>query len=206
MKNSLLNIILIITIGLFQSSCNQRTEDLPAEDYNALFPNKGKIERPDLDYTNMIPTPCDPKEDELNFKYPGVDATKNVRDYIVTLKYQFTEQQFNSMGNGTRSQFDIKYVNEHKKLVTLRSYSDDDGHQQTIENNTPYEISFKVKSGYPLYLSIYGAGYDLFKIKASIQAKSTDGIIITPKVQYETSFYTDGYTEMAPFCEKIILP
>lgn len=197
--------ILSLFVGLMFAGCNERSEDLPDEDYNALFPNKGKIDKPDTDYTNMTPMVCDPKENEMNFQYPGVNIKKNVRDYTVTLKYQFTETKANNMGGDSRSQFDLKYVTKDKTLAVLRSYSED-GKPADIENGKEYEVKFKVKSGYPLYLSVYGAGYDLFKMKATIQAKSDDGIVVSPVIKYETSFYADGFTEMTPYCEKIILP
>ncbi|SDD86699.1 hypothetical protein [Riemerella columbipharyngis] len=207
MKNILHTIILCVLIFPLILGCNQRSKDFPDENYNSLFPNKGKIDTPDVDYTDMTSMPCDPKEDDINYKYPGVDISENVRTYTVTLKYQFSEEQVNTLGGSdNRSQFDLKYIDENKKLVTLRSYSDDEGHKQTIENKKQYETTFKVKSGYPLYLSVYGAGYDIFKIKASIQAKSDDGIVVSPVIKYENSFYTDGFSDDFSYCEKIILP
>ncbi|MCW0480769.1 hypothetical protein OKE60_08120 [Riemerella anatipestifer] len=193
----------LLVVILF--SCNERVADLPEEDYHALFPNKGKIDKPNIDYTNMTPTVCEPTENELNFVYPGVDMDQDLRDYTVTLKFKYTEQQTFPLGQ-KMSQFDLKYVGADKKLVVLRSYKDDKGNPPTIEEGKDYEIKFKVKSGYPLYLSVHGGGYDLFSLNASIQAKSDDGIVVSPVIKYETSVYSDGFTELTPYCEKIILP
>ncbi|WKS95685.1 hypothetical protein [Riemerella columbina] len=198
------NISLFLSIGFLFFGCNERVQDLPDEDYNTLFPNKGKIDVPDIDYINMVPSICDPKENELNFQYPGVDISGPHREYTVTLKYSFSEEHLDHY-NYSRSLFDIKYITPEKTLATLRSYNEN-GQPAQIENGQTYEIQFKVKSGYPLYLSVDGAGYDVFKMNASIQAKSDDGIVVTPILKYETSLYTDGYSELAPYCEKIILP
>ena len=195
--------IVLLLSGLF-ISCNRDEKILPDEDYTSLFPKKSPDE-PYKNYDDMVIYPCNPTENELNFQYPGVDISENIRDYTVLLKIHYVEKRFFNIEQHPNSQFEVRYVDENKKLVILRNY-EYGGKPADILNNKELKIKLKVKSGYPLYLATHGYGFNAFDINLLMTAKSDDQVITSPELEYTKYLYSDGSKEMEPFCEKVILP
>ncbi|MGQ2107239.1 hypothetical protein ACT4R0_05675 [Ornithobacterium rhinotracheale] len=185
--------------------CNETAEDLPAEDYRALFGNK-KMPPPYIGYETMPKLPCEPQISEEEYIYPGKEIAEK-RTYKVTLTFYYLEKEYygDEVSSNPNSYIMVRYIDEHKKLKILRTYEDEDI-PATFKNDEKSVIEFQANSGFPLYLGIYGAGYNSFQMKATLQATSTDGLIVTPEIKYENKFRTDGYSNDFGFCEKIILP
>ena len=202
--NTNFKILLVLCTLLTLNSCNREEEVLPDENYSSLFPVKPS-EQPYTNYDDMVVYPCNPTESELDFQYPGVDISENVRDYNVHLKIHYVEKKFLNIEQHPNSQFEVRYINESNKLVVLRNYSHE-GKPADILNNKELYIKMKVKSGYPLYLATHGYGFNTFDINLSMIAKSDDKVITSPKLEYVKYLYSDGSKEMEPFCEKVILP
>ena len=197
----------IILSALFMfSACNETAEDLPYEDYKKLFGNE-KVTPPYLGYETMPKLPCEPEISKEEYIYPGKEIA-NKRDYTVTVKFYFKEVKRIQDGSNASSRVDLRFVGENKELKVLKTYKsfDIEGDKANFENGKERTITFDVQSGFPLYLGIAGAGFDDFRMKASIQAKSKDGLIVTPKIEYETQINTDGFSPEFSYCEKIILP
>ncbi|MDO5615162.1 MAG: hypothetical protein Q4G16_03160 [Cruoricaptor ignavus] len=193
--------LMIFTVS---TSCNRDEEVLPDEDYTKLFP----IKTPEIPYENyddMIVYPCNPTEDELAFQYPGVEIQDNIRDYTVRLNILFTEKKGFNLEPYPNSKFEVRYIDENHKLVILRNY-EHEGKPADIKNDKLLRISFKVKSGYPLYLATHGYGFNSFNIDIKMLARSDDRVISSPVLSYQKYLYADGSKDMEPFCEKVILP
>lgn len=207
MKNyrTIISFIIISTLlSLF--ACNEEAKDLPEENYQQLFGNE-VLNPPYQGYETMPKLPCEPDISKEDYIYPGVTIEEK-RNYTVTLKFYFKEKsQYFENQNKTYSQVFLRYVNEHKQLAILKTYTDfEETGRPDFQNGKPFVRKFKASSGFPLYLGIWGAGWDAFEMKASLQAISDDGLIETPEIHYENKLYTDGFSPDFSFCQKIILP
>ncbi|MBV7440361.1 hypothetical protein KRX57_02940 [Weeksellaceae bacterium TAE3-ERU29] len=197
----------IILSALFVlSACNETAEDLPDEDYEKLFGGE-KIKPPYLGYETMPKLPCEPEVSKKEYIYPGKEI-EDKRDYTVTVKFYFKEVKRIQDGSPASSKVDLRFVGENKELEILKTYKSFyiENDKIDFENGKQYTKTFKVKSGFPLYLGISGAGYDNFNMVASIKAKSDDGLIETPELKYEVKTNVDGLSDTFSYCEKIILP
>lgn len=180
-------------------ACNPRPMDTLEEDYAKIFPDKG-IEKPDISYEDMVQRFCDPEQPLKLYKYPGVEIP-NSRTYTVTLTCLFNE------GSGDyKSKYEIRYIDEDKNIKTIGTdeYAEPN---HILEDGQKMIKVFKVKSGYPMYLSVNGVGSRDSNILASIKAQSDDGIIVTPElgtIQYQNN---EGPNKIDnPYCYYIILP
>lgn len=203
MKSLLLAQLFLVVLLL--AACRPTHDNLPDEDYKKLFPVTGKIDKPEVFFGDMIPQPCDPTQAELS-EYAGVDIEEDVKSYTVTFTYGFSEYPYTSIEHEVqRANFVIRYLNENGKLVSLSSYASNKI-KPDIFWNERYEVSFKAKSGFPLYLAVYGAGYGFFRLNISMQARSEDGLIITPELKYNKRYFNEADMPIEPYCQKIILP
>lgn len=81
--------------------------------------------------------------------------------------------------------------------------SDDDYHY----NPNVDSIVFKVRSGYPMYLSVSGSGPRESGVQASIHAEAEDGFIGVPTIATDQTQNRDGSAQLQePLCQYIILP
>lgn len=191
-----MKIKILLLMGLILLSCNPTREEVERENYEDIFKFKG-IERPDISYEDMILRRCDPELPLKRYKYPGVEI-ENAKEYTVTLKCRYTD------GNNYASRYVIRFIDENKEISTIGS---DANHTLTMEEGEELVKTFKVKSGYPMYLSVNGVGDRGSHIEASITAISDDGYIRTPvlsTLQYQNN---EGPNRVAnPYCQYIILP
>ncbi|WP_329905253.1 hypothetical protein [Porphyromonas pogonae] len=199
---------LLFTLLLFMSACNKKIDDMPEEDYWRIFQiDSAAIDTPDRDegYENMFKSPCDPETDENGFVYPGITPKGEIRNYTVTIDIYIREVDAYNDNAPMYSDFMIRYVNEEKKLVTLKSK--EVFGKLDYKNGASKQIRYNAKSGYPIYLAIVGGGSNRFTLRASIQAESEDKLIITPKLEFNFYKSFDGLGTIDPsYCEKIILP
>lgn len=186
------------------SSCQKEQQDLEPENYDNFFPVKPP-EKPVISYDEMNPLPCDPTESEDDFTYPGVVIKENKREYTVTLGILFTEKHKYFNYSQIFSKLTVRYIDAQGNLQVLRSYKHK-GKEATIKNKKIIKKTIKVSSGYPLYIGVYGAGFNYFNTSIFIKAVSKDGLIISPKLTYKQQTAADGYQELPPYCQKIILP
>lgn len=193
-----------LIIGLMFLGCEKNKPDLPPENYDKFFPTKPP-EKPLISYDDMNVLPCDPMENKKEFKYPGVKIKENIRVYTVMIKAVFNESHRLTTMPQVFSKLDIRYIDGQGKLKILKTYIDE-GKKPILKKGKIFEETFKVKSGYPLYLAVYGAGFDYFNTSVIIKAKSDDGVITPPKLSYRASTHIDGYQELTPYCQKVILP
>ena len=76
-----------------------------------------------------------------------------------------------------------------------------------MENGKEFTKTFEVNSGYPMYLLVNGGGERESRIKASISAISTDGLVNVPILSTEQYQNEEGPNPLPnPYCEYIILP
>lgn len=196
------HLLIIITVLFF--SCGKSTEELPAENYDKLFPTKNP-DKVVISYEDMNILPCDPMENEKEFKNKGVTIKENVRTYTVSLEIYFNENHRGGGLEGVFSKLDVRYIDEQGKLKVAKTY-EDNGVRPTLQKGKKLKKEFKVKSGYPLYLAVFGAGFDYFNTRISLKAVSDDGVITAPELHYQEKTTVDGYKELSPYCQKIILP
>lgn len=194
--------LIILATAFSFITCNKPANDSPDEDYKKIF-GKKEIPDPEFDYDLMPILPCEPQLSQKGYIYSGKELN-NKRDYIVTLKFWFKEEQTFSGSSMVQSKVDLRYIDENKKLSILSTK--DRGEGADFSNDVVFSKQFKVQSGFPLYLGIFGSGFDSFQMNASIQAVSEDGLIKTPILKYYTKLYTDGYSDNFNYCGKIILP
>lgn len=195
-----MKLLKLLLIGLMVVSCNPRGEDPLEEDYSQLFPFRG-IDTPDIYYEDMIARNCNPDEALEQYKYPGVTLPSE-REYTVTLKCKYT-----AIGNDYATRYAIRYIAEDKSIKVIGTDAAMANVSEVLENGEQKTISFKVKSGYPLYLSVNGVGARNSSIYASISAVSTDGYIISPELFTEQYQNKEGPNRIEnPYCKYIILP
>lgn len=188
----------LLTLAMI--SCTPRGEATIEEDYTKLFPFKG-IESPKIYYEDMIARKCDPDEALEKYKYPGVKIP-NEREYIVTLKCKYTALESNY-----DTRYTVRYIAGDKTIKMVGTDAAIPNVSDVMENNVLKTISFRVKSGYPLYLSVNGVGARNSSIYASISAVSTNGHIVTPELSTEQYQNKEGPNRIEnPYCQYIILP
>lgn len=183
------------------SSCREKPLLEEDEDYDRLFPFTG-ISKPDTSFEDMTVMPCDPSMALHAYKYPGVEIAEDAREYEVTIKAFFTLTDKRSSAS-----YVLRYISADKRLVTASSIPKDDVASETLVANEEFVKTFTVQSGYPLYLSVNGVAPRGSTIRASITARSVDGLVAVPKLSMEQSQNKEGPNPIpAPYCEYIILP
>lgn len=196
---------------LMMCSCNTVKEDsIINEDYEKLFPPK-EIEKPGNKRGELLVQLCDPDQALDNYKYPGGEIPNDTEQYKITLICSFQEKSWNGdLVNDITSQYKVKYINEKKELITIncgKKNRESIDPPNVMYNGKKLEISFNVYSGFPLYLSVSGAGPRSSNIKASIRAVSTDGMIEIPGLETEQYQNEEGINPLKyPYCEYMILP
>ena len=197
---------------LIISSCNIVKEDnIVQEDYEKLFPPK-EIEKPENKRGELHVQLCDPDLALKDYKYPGTELPEEADQYQITLVCSFREMdRKGELATRISSSYEVKYINAEKELVTISCGEKKTGASQSVPNvmynGEELKISFKVHSGYPLYLSVSGGGPRSSSIKASIKAVSTDGLIEIPNLSTEQYQNEDGINSVRhPYCEYLILP
>ncbi len=209
--------------------CNTVKEDTVInEEYEKLFPPK-EIEKPENKRGELLVELCDPDLALKNYKYPGTETPDDAEEYTVTLSCSFVEvDRSGNLVSDVTAQYEVRYVNEKKELVTVRcaknrdednegdedeeedegaGYVDDSSTAPMMQNGEWLEITFKVHSGFPMYLCVTGVGPRDSNVKASIKAMSADGLIEIPELKSEQYQNEEGPNMLKhPYCEYIILP
>ena len=197
-------------------SCNKHPEDPVQEDYRKLFPFEG-IEKPENIKGDLVVKPCDPELALQDYKYPGEPEVAGAEEYEVILTCSFTEE--NNAGflvEDPTSRYTVSYINEKKELIVITCEGsevgededeEDDEAAPKMENGSLVEIRYRVRSGFPMYLSVNGVGPRNSNVKASIKAVSVDGAIEIPELRTEQYQNEEGPNKLrTPYCEFIILP
>lgn len=192
-----LKITLLLSFIIF--SCNPHLEETINEDYDSLFPFQG-IDKPDISYDEMKSQLCDPELAVDKFEYPGVNINPS-REYTVTFRCVFKE------GDNFDSKYIIRYVDADKKIKTIGTNNSDVTLNHKLKSGVEKVISFKVRSGFPMYLGVDGVGARNSSVNASVSAVSTDGYITTPALITSQNQNKEGPNRVEhPYCEYIILP
>ena len=192
-------IYFILCIFFALVSCNKTTIDPKEEDYKKLFPFKG-IDKPESNYEDMNTQVCNPSEALNNYQYKGVEITDK-RKYTVTIKCLYEEK------TDYKSTYYVRFIDENKQLVSIGSREIKDSYIYYMENGKEFTKTFEVTSGYPMYLLVNGGGERESRIKASISAISTDGLVNVPILSTEQYQNEEGPNPLPnPYCEYIILP
>lgn len=183
------------------TACSQHEPDEAPEDYKKLFPFTG-ISKPEISFEDMHRMPCDPDMALTSYRYMGVDIQEDSREYIVTLKCSITDGE----GEG-KPRYTLRYIDAYKQIAVASSDPKDDTASDLLSSDSELTKSFRVRSGYPLYLSVNGVAPRGSSIKASISARSVDGLLVVPTLHSEQSQNREGPNPLAqPYCEYIILP
>lgn len=200
MRHTPILTLLASTLFILFFSCREHPAPELPEDYEQLFPFTG-ISKPENSFEDMDRLPCDPNKALSDYKYPGVETSEEVLDYEVTLRCYFTAGE-----DASAARYVVRYINDQKALVELRSQVQEEG-QEVLSPGVTFEKVFRVRSGYPLYLSVSGVAPRGSSIKASISARSTDGLVVVPSLVSEQSQNKEGPNALPnPYCEYIILP
>ena len=195
---------------LIVCSCNTTKEDFEVkENYETLFPPK-EIEKPENKRGELFVQVCDPSQALGSYKYPGTETPDGAEQYKITLTCSFQEKKIDgSLIEDIDAQYKVKYINEKKELITINCEKKSTGNAKgnVMYNGEPLEVSFYVRSGFPMYLSVSGEGPRSSSVKASIKAVSTDGLIEIPMLQTEQYQNVEGVVSLQyPYCEFIVLP
>ncbi|MEY8686903.1 hypothetical protein AB9N12_12490 [Bacteroides sp. AN502(2024)] len=219
---------------LLVCGCNTIKEDAVInEEYEKLFPPK-EIEKPENKRGELPVELCDPDLALKSYKYPGTETPDDAEEYTVTLSCSFAEiDRSGYFVSDVTAQYEVRYINEKKELVTVRcaknrdesdegdseeaEYADDSSGSGNVSSNGStapmmqngewLEITFKVHSGFPMYLCVTGVGPRDSNVKASIKAMSADGLIEIPELKSEQYQNEEGPNMLKhPYCEYIILP
>ncbi|ATA72795.1 MULTISPECIES: hypothetical protein [Capnocytophaga] len=191
-------VLLAGLLGFF--SCNVKDSDPVEEDYEKLFPLK-PIEKPENAYEDMRIRICNPDEALQNYRYPGV-TLENQREYEITLKCRYREERA-----ATKSRYVVRFVAADKSIQTVGSDASDNSLNFTMEKDKEFVFTYKVKSGFPMYLSVNGIGDRGSGVNASITAVSDDGLVVVPVLSVEQNQNSEGPNRIPqPYCEYIILP
>ncbi|GIJ94942.1 hypothetical protein CAPN002_21600 [Capnocytophaga stomatis] len=191
-------VLLAGLLGFF--SCNVKDSDPVEEDYEKLFPLK-PIEKPESAYEDMRIRICNPDEALQNYRYPGV-TLENQREYEITLKCRYREERA-----ATKSRYVVRFVAADKSIQTVGSDASDNSLNFTMEKDKEFVFTYKVKSGFPMYLSVNGIGDRGSGVNASITAVSDDGLVVIPTLSTEQNQNREGPNRIPqPYCEYIILP
>lgn len=180
--------------------CNRHEEVEIDENYKELFPFAG-ISKPETSFEDMAHLPCDPFQALSSYKYPGVKIDEDPLEYVVTLRCRYT------LPVGTNgAKYILRYINEEKELAEVRSdIQERDG--EFLRAGEEFVKTFRVHSGYPLYISLTGVAPRGSHVSASISARSIDGFVVVPALSTEQSQNSEGPNPIPnPYCEYIILP
>lgn len=192
---------IFLSLAIF-SSCARVAEDEIDENYQKLFPFTG-IDKPETSYEDMNVTPCDPEIALSAYQYPGVIITDEVREYEVTLRCKYQQDTDNSGAPNIM----VRYIAPDKTLRVISSNKRDKDANEYMEKDNEKIITFKVYSGYPLYLSIHGTAPRGTSVTANISAHSLDGFVVVPTLKTTQNQNQEGTHPLpAPYCEYIILP
>lgn len=199
----------VFFLALLAVSCSRSSEDYAEEDYNKLFPFGG-IEKPKVSYEDQVIQLGDPYASVFDFVYPGVEITQNVRTYKVTLTCSFKEQSF-AGESGTTDKIDsryvIRYIDADKKLRTIGTDRRAQGTDFLLTKNKEHIVTFKARSGFPMFLWVNGVGPQNSSVHATISAVSEDGFTIVKPLAVHEYQNQEGIDKIkAPFCAYIILP
>ena len=199
----------VFFLALLAVSCSRSSEDYAEEDYNKLFPFGG-IEKPKVSYEDQVIQLGDPYASVSDFVYPGVEITQNVRTYKVTLTCSFKEQSF-AGESGTTDKIDsryvIRYIDADKKLRTIGTDRRAQGTDFLLTKNKEHIVTFKARSGFPMFLWVTGVGPQNSSVHATISAVSEDGFTIVKPLAVHEYQNQEGIDKIkAPFCAYIILP
>ena len=199
----------VFFLALLAVSCSRSSEDYAEEDYNKLFPFGG-IEKPKVSYEDQVIQLGDPYASVSDFVYPGVEITQNVRTYKVTLTCSFKEQSF-AGESGTTDKIDsryvIRYIDADKKLRTIGTDRRAQGTDFLLTKNKEHIVTFKARSGFPMFLWVNGVGPQNSSAHATISAVSEDGFTIVKPLAVHEYQNQEGIDKIkAPFCAYIILP
>ena len=199
----------VFFLALLAVSCSRSSEDYAEEDYNKLFPFGG-IEKPKVSYEDQVVQLGDPYASVSDFVYPGVEITQNVRTYKVTLTCSFKEQSFVGESGTTDkidSRYVIRYIDADKKLRTIGTDQRAQGTDFLLTKNKEHIVTFKARSGFPMFLWVNGVGPQNSSVHATISAVSEDGFTIVKPLAVHEYQNQEGIDKIkAPFCAYIILP
>lgn len=199
----------VFFLALLAVSCSRSSEDYAEEDYNKLFPFGG-IEKPKVSYEDQVIQLGDPYASVSDFVYPGVEITQNVRTYKVTLTCSFKEQSFAGESGTTDkvdSRYVIRYIDADKKLRTIGTDRRAQGTDFLLTKNKEHIVTFKARSGFPMFLWVNGVGPQNSSVHATISAVSEDGFTIVKPLAVHEYQNQEGIDKIkAPFCAYIILP
>lgn len=187
-------------------SCNGRESEPMAEDYEKMFPFSG-IEKPESLKGDLVVKPCDPDLALEQYKYPGEDEVGE-DTYEVILTCEFNEVDNSGVYvNRPTARYTVSYINDEKALVEISSQSPEEDGTAYMRNGIPLEVRFRVRSGFPMYLTVNGVGPRNSNVKASIRALSSDGLVEIPALSTEQYQNEEGPNKLRnPYCEYIILP
>jgi hypothetical protein len=187
-------------VGLLLVACTKPKDD-PEEDYDTLFPFKG-IEKPLISFEEQNLLHCDPQIDKIRFRYPGVNITENIREYDLTLTCSYKKGEDNQ-----KPTFVVKYIGEDQKLHYVVSNPNTENKDVVMEEDSEYTVSFRVKSGFPMYLSVSGSGVRGSQIEARIGGKCTDGYTVVKMLESVQFLNQEGVNNVPePYCNYVILP
>ena len=199
----------VFFLALLAVSCSRSSEDYAEEDYNKLFPFGG-IEKPKVSYEDQVVQLGDPYASVSDFVYPGVEITQNVRTYKVTLTCSFKEQSFAGESGTTDkvdSRYVIRYIDADKKRRTIGTDQRAQGTDFLLTKNKEHIVTFKARSGFPMFLWVNGVGPQNSSVHATISAVSEDGFTIVKPLAVHEYQNQEGIDKIkAPFCAYIILP
>lgn len=193
-------LLLLAFVLALPTGCRKPLADEPAEDYRTLFPFAG-ISGRETSFEDMERLPCNPDAALSSYKYPGVAIEDDVLEYVVTLRCTFTPGE-----GGVPARYRLRYIDEQANLIEVQSDAPADATERLLPD-VAYERSWRVRSGYPLYLGVQGVAPRGSSISASITARSVDGLVVVPTLSTEQSQNREGPNPIpAPYCEYIILP
>ena len=163
-----------------------------------------------MSYEDQVIQLGDPYASVSDFVYPGVEITQNVRTYKVTLTCSFKEQSF-AGESGTTDKIDsryvIRYIDADKKLRTIGTDRRAQGTDFLLTKNKEHIVTFKARSGFPMFLWVNGVGPQNSSVHATISAVSEDGFTIVKPLAVHEYQNQEGIDKIkAPFCAYIILP
>lgn len=191
------------------SACNRAPMDVPDEDYARLFPFGG-IDRP-TGGDELVVQLCNPQTELDQYRYDGERKKgESSREYDVTVSVRFREVDMRGQlipDQYVGSRYRVRYISEDGDYVVLGSDADDETLTEMLTNDKEYTKTFRVHSGYPLYLNAMGASPRGSFIRASISAVSVDRLITVPTISTEQYQNAEDIVQMRyPFCEYVILP
>lgn len=208
---SVLRLLPLLVLAPMLFACNKQWEEVEPEDYDALFPFTG-IEAPEQMNGNIVVRPCDPDLALDAYTYPGEEDNLSGEEYTVTMTCSFEElDRSGDRAKNPLSKYVVSYINEHKQLVQVvcdkRETSESGANAPSMKNGRDYDVTFKVHSGFPLYLSVTGLGPRNSHVEAKIEAVSKDGAVEVPPLSVHLYQNEEGiYRLKNPYCEFMILP